>query len=70
MDNTTVPVSRPRAKKSVTTNDGDAPQSATLESDEPAGMILSKEEGVSRLKQLATSEPNRVALIIKAWIGK
>ncbi len=29
-----------------------------------------KQEGMSRLKQLATSEPNKVALIIKNWVGK
>jgi len=29
-----------------------------------------KQEGISKLKQLAAAEPNRVALIIKNWVGK
>lgn len=29
-----------------------------------------KTEGISRLKQIAATEPNRVALIIKNWVGK
>src|SRR6185437_9823253 len=29
-----------------------------------------KQEGMNKLKQLAASEPNQVALIIKNWVGK
>lgn len=29
-----------------------------------------KQEGMSKLKQLASAEPNRVALVIKNWVGK